>query len=150
MLAQLMTSFLASSGFGILFNAPKNALIKCGLVGMCGWMIYFFIVEKGIDSVPASFAASFAVAIISQFFARKYKTPMIIFIVGGIIPLVPGGLAYDAMRNFVANDYNTAINLSAKVVLIAGAIALGIVFSEVFNQIYRNVRLQIRKKVVKT
>ena len=35
--------------------------------------------------------------------SRYYKRPMIIFIVAGIIPLVPGGLAYDATKNLVIN-----------------------------------------------
>lgn len=111
--------------------------MKCGLVGMVGWIIYFTMVEYQVDSVPASLTASFFVAIISSFFARKYKMPTIIFIVGGIIPLVPGGLAYNSMRNFVSNHYDIALQLAAKVVLIAGAIAMGIVCSEVLNQIIK-------------
>jgi uncharacterized membrane protein YjjB (DUF3815 family) len=30
--------------------------------------------------------------------SRRYKRPVIIFIVPGIIPLVPGGTAYEATR----------------------------------------------------
>ena len=52
------------------------------------------------------------------------------------------------MRHFVLNDYNVAIQLAAKVLFIAGAIAMGIIFSEVFNQIVRNIQLKIRKKHV--
>lgn len=146
MLAQAITSFLATAGFGLLFNAPKNALIKCGFVGMVGWIIYYYMVEHGIDSVPSSFVAAFFIAFISHYFARKYKTPVIIFTVGGIIPLVPGGLAYEAMRSFVINDYNMGIQLATKVLLVAGAIAMGIVFSEVFNQSYRRLALYFKEK----
>ena len=85
----------------------------------------------------ATFIASFSVALISHIFAKKYKAPVIIFTVGGIMPLVPGGTAYDAMKHFVLNQYSIAIELSAQVLLIAGSIALGIVFSEVLNQLYR-------------
>lgn len=147
MIEQLITSFVAVVGFVIIINAPVKSLFKCGLVGMIGWLIYFYLVEyHQVDSVPASFAAAFVLTIISHFFARKYKTPVIIFIVGGIIPLVPGGLAYSAMRHFVINDYNMAIQLAAKVVLIAGAIAMGIVFSEVFNQVNRNLMMRFKRK----
>jgi uncharacterized membrane protein YjjB (DUF3815 family) len=72
-----------------------------------------------------------------------YRTPVIIFSVAGIIPLVPGGLAYDAMRNFVQNDYNAAINLAAKAFMISGSIAIGLIFSEVINQVIRNARLNV-------
>ncbi|WP_062352846.1 threonine/serine exporter family protein [Bacillus kwashiorkori] len=145
MLAQLFTSFVATSGFGVIFNVPKKALIQCGFVGMVGWAIYFYMVEQQIDSVPASFVAAFFISIISHIFAKRYKTPVIIFTVAGIIPLVPGGLAYETMRNFVVNDYNMGIQLATKVLLIAGAIAMGIVFSEVFNQIFRRSLNKIAK-----
>lgn len=138
---QLITSFIASAAFGIIFNAQKESLIQCGVVGMSGWLIYFVMTAVGYDAVPASLAASFVVAIISQFFARRYKTPIIIFNVAGIIPLVPGGLAYDAMRNFVENDYSVGLSLAAKAGLISGAIALGLIFSEVINQLIRKAKL---------
>lgn len=136
-LEQLITSFIATSCFGVIFNTPKSSLIKCGFVGMFGWLIYIVMVTSGMDSVVATLAASFFVAVISQVFAKMYRTPVIIFSVAGVIPLVPGGLAYDAMRNFVENDYSAAINLAAKAFMISGAIAIGLVFSEVINQTIR-------------
>lgn len=88
---QLLTSFIASAAFGIIFNIPKRLLINCGFVGMAGWIIYFLFAEQRIDDVVATFIASFFVAMISSIFARIYKTPVTIFSVSGIIPLVPGG-----------------------------------------------------------
>jgi uncharacterized membrane protein YjjB (DUF3815 family) len=140
---QLITSFIASAGFGILFNAPRSSLLKCGFVGMVGWMIYYILVEYQFDLILATFIAAFFIAFISQFFAKRYKTPIIIFSVAGIIPLVPGGLAYDAMRNIVSNDYNQAIQLGVKVFLISGAIAIGLVSSEVVNQVMKKVQNRI-------
>lgn len=137
MIAQLLTSFIASAAFGIIFNVPKKSLIQCGFVGMVGWMLYYALVETDFDSVFATLAAAFLVALISQTFAKLYKTPIIIFNVSGIIPLVPGGMAYDAMRHFVSNDYSTAVQLAAKVLMLSGAIAMGIVFSEVMNQVVK-------------
>jgi len=134
---QLFLSFLAAAAFGIIFNAPKSSLFQSGFVGMLGWGVYIVLTLTGIDTVNATLVASFVIAVASQVFAKLYKTPIIIFIVAGIIPLVPGGMAYDAMRNFVENDYNSALALAAKAFLISGAIAMGIVFSEVINQLIR-------------
>lgn len=142
MLTHLITSFIASAGFGVLFNAPKKSLLKCGFVGMVGWFVYIWLVTRYYDAVISSLIAAFTIAVISQVFAKIYKMPIIIFSVAGIIPLVPGGLAYDAMRNFVENDYNTAIQLAAKAFMISGAIAVGLVISEVLNQIIRKVQFK--------
>ncbi|MEK3988682.1 MULTISPECIES: threonine/serine exporter family protein [Robertmurraya] len=143
-LQHLLFSFLAAAAFGIIFNAPKTSLIQSGFVGMLGWIIYILFTMNGADAVNATLVASFVIAVASQVFAKLYRTPIIIFIVAGIIPLVPGGMAYDAMRNFVENDYNIALALAAKAFLISGAIAMGIVFSEVINQLIRKTAI-IRK-----
>lgn len=136
----LLTSFIASAAFGMIFQVPKKSLFKCGIAGMAGWLIYIFLVGRELDPVPATLVAAFFVAYLSQIFARIDKTPMTVFSVSGIIPLVPGGLAYNTMRHFVMNDYNMALQLAAKVLMISGAIAVGLVFSEVLNQMVRRVR----------
>lgn len=140
-LGQLITSFVATGAFGIIFNAPKETLIKCGLIGMGGWLIYYVIEDYSSDAIVATLAATIFIAVLSQVLAKFYKTPVIIFSVAGIIPLVPGGLAYDAMRNFVENDYNSALGLAAKVLMLAGSIAFGLMVSEVINQVIRKINL---------
>jgi len=145
LLEQIITSFISSAGFGIIFSVPKESLLKCGFVGMVGWMGYFILSTHGLDIVIATGIASFIVAVISQVFSKLYKTPIIIFTVCGIIPLVPGGMAFNAMKNFVENDYSYAMSLAAKAFMLSGAIAIGIVFSEVVNQIIRKSKLGIGK-----
>lgn len=134
-IAQLVTSFIASSGFGVLFGAPMRSLFPCGLVGMSGWILYYYLTDGIVDAVPATIFAAILVSVLSYFCAKVYKIPIIIFNVSGIIPLVPGGMAYNAMRHFVGNDYTTAVELSMQVVFLAGGIALGLMFSEVIKQI---------------
>jgi uncharacterized membrane protein YjjB (DUF3815 family) len=151
--AQLMTSFIATGAFGILFNAPKQTLIKCGFIGAGGWIIYYVLENNNHDAVTATVAAAFFVGVVGHVLAKLYKTPVIIYSVAGIIPLVPGGLAYDAMRNFVENDYNAALNLAAKAFMLSGSIAFGLVFSEVINQVLRKIfhvdSYHLRKKLSK-
>ncbi|WP_028595371.1 threonine/serine exporter family protein [Paenibacillus assamensis] len=134
----LITSFISTAGFGIIFNVPRRTLLQCGFVGMAGWCVYIVLsINMGIDVIPATLAASFLVAVVSQLFARLYKVPIIVYSVAGIIPLVPGGVAYDAMRKMVENNYTLAIELTIKAFMLSGSIAIGLVFSEVVNQIIR-------------
>lgn len=133
---QLVTSFVASSTFCILFNAPRRALLQCGLSGMVGWIVYIMLNGQW-GPVPATFAATVLVGIVSLMFARTFKLPVIIFSVGGIIPLVPGGLAYNAMRKFVEDDYIRAVEIGTEALLLSGAIAAGLVLSEVLGQMFR-------------
>lgn len=136
MFAQVLTSFFASMGFSILFNTPKRLLIACGLCGVVGWMSYVAAMHY-MDSVPASLIATFCVSILSQILARTYKVPIVTFNASGVIALVPGGMAYDAMLYFVHNDYTNAIPVATRVFLISGAIAGGLLFSEVVYRVTR-------------
>ncbi|MCK9857867.1 MULTISPECIES: threonine/serine exporter family protein [Paenibacillus] len=134
---QAVTSFIASAAFGLIFNAPRQMLPQCGVVGMVGWLLYRSCTEMGLEAIPSTLIAVIIVAVISQLFAKLYKTPIIVFSVAGIIPLVPGGIAYDAMRRVVENDYDVAVQLGVKAFMISGTIAIGLVLSEVVNQTIR-------------
>ena len=107
---------------------------------MGGWIIYYLSERYTGEAVFATFGATLFIGIVSQQLAKFYKTPVIIFSVAGIIPLVPGGLAYDTMRKFVEDDYFTALTLGAKVIMLSGSIAFGLVFSEVINQVVRKIK----------
>lgn len=138
---QAILSFIIAYSFAIIFNAPRKQLVSCGLVGMSGWLIYSVYSLVSDDTVQASFAGAFVVALAAHILSKRLRMPMIIFSVPGIILLVPGGLAYNAMRNIVENDYLTAISYASKAFMTSGAIAMGLVFAEVLMQlIFRYMR----------
>lgn len=139
---QGILSFLAAAAFGVIFNSPKGTLFHCGMVGATGWLVYYILTTfAAMDIVIASFAGSFAVSIVAHWQAKRFRMPMIIFSVAGIIPLVPGGMAYNTMRKFVENDYFIGIAYGSKTMMISGAIAMGLVFGEViFQSIFRIIK----------
>lgn len=133
---QLLLSFSAAVAFGVLFNAPRRMLLHCGVVGAVGWLAFISARVFLEDQVVATFIGAFTIAMLSHVFARRRKMPMILFSVSGIIVLVPGLTAYNAMRHVVEQDYLMAIELGTRVMLISGAIAMGLVFAEIIMQIY--------------
>ncbi|MFC7686158.1 threonine/serine exporter family protein [Ureibacillus sp. GCM10028918] len=135
LIIQLIFSFIFTACFGVIFNAPTKAIPYCGFVGAIGWIIYYVLIQNNVTEVQASFIGAFVVAIVAQVFARRFKMPMIIFNVSGIIPLVPGGIAYNTMRNIVELDYNMGIQNGMRAFMISGAIAMGLVFAEVIIQL---------------
>ncbi|WP_440897776.1 threonine/serine exporter family protein [Amphibacillus sp. Q70] len=138
---QLIVSFIAATGFAIIFNAPRQSLWQCGTVGMFSWLVYVILARTlNVNIVIATLIAAIVVGIYSQILAKRFRTPIIIFNIAGIIPLVPGGLSYDTMRFFVINDYDLTIASAATVAMISGAIGLGLIVSEIINQLIRNMQ----------
>lgn len=119
-------SFIATVGFAIFLNAPKSILISSGLVGSMGWSVFYYLVQLTGNDILSNFIAALLVSYISEILARKLKQPAIIFIIPGIIPLVPGLGMYNTMLYLVQNDYNNAIAKGADVLFVGGAISLGI------------------------
>ena len=109
---------------------------------MVGRLLHSSLMNHDYDTVQATLIASFSIGVISQIFAKIYKTPVIVFSISGILPLVPGGLAYEATRNFVEDHYYLGIQIAAKALMTAGAIAIGLVLSEAIMRI-----LTKRKKI---
>jgi uncharacterized membrane protein YjjB (DUF3815 family) len=128
---QAICSFLATLTLAAFFQAPRHALVSCGLAGLLGWAVYYALIVQGIDKVPASFCGSFVVAIAAHLMARIHKMPMIVFSVAGIIPFVPGGMAYEAMRSIVAYEYIESWQYATRTGMITGAIVMGFVTAEV-------------------
>ncbi|UBH13672.1 threonine/serine exporter family protein [Macrococcus armenti] len=129
-LFQAFISFFATLFFAILFNAPRKLLIACGFVGAVGWVVYYIANMNGLSDAVSIFLGSFSLSICAHILARIYKRPVIIFNVSGIIPLVPGGVAYDATKNLIISDFSEAIIKGSQATLSSGAIAFGLVTAE--------------------
>lgn len=133
---EVALTFVATACFGVIFNVSTKVIPYCGLVGAIGWAIYAGCINSlDITTVQAAFLSALFVAFISHVFARIIKMPVIVFSVSGVIPLVPGGTAYNTMRNIVEQDFVTGMENGMLVFMISGAIAMGLVFAEVIMQI---------------
>lgn len=130
-------SFLTATGFAVLYNIPRKTMIPAGITGAIGWTSYFFLINYlGVVDFLATVIASFFIAFVSQIFARNFKTPVIIFTLPGLIPLVPGGAAYNMMRAFVEGNMNLGLEYGIETFLTAGALALGLSINGVVFQLF--------------
>ncbi|MBC6695744.1 threonine/serine exporter family protein [Terrisporobacter mayombei] len=119
-------SFIATIGFAVFLNAPRFTLIPNGFVGGIGWSIYFFFITLTDNEMVANFMAALLVSLMSEILARKLKQPATVFVIPGIILLVPGLGMYKTMLYLVQNDYANAISKGADVLFIGGAISMGV------------------------
>lgn len=136
LLFQTIISFFASVFFAIVFNAPKKLLMACGFVGAIGWMVFTIAEATHLTLAVGVFLGSLSLSLCAHFFARYYKRPVIIFNVAGIIPLVPGGVAYDATKNLIISDFSEALVKGMEATLASGAIAFGLLIAEILFQTF--------------
>ena len=118
-------AFFACLAFCFVFELRKlKYILSASIIGSISWLIFFL--TKGIGSeVGRYFIATLVVAILSEVFARVYKAPATLFLIIGIIPLVPGGGIYYTMFYLINNNMNMFLEQGMKTTAYAGAIAVG-------------------------
>ncbi|MDI6604803.1 MAG: threonine/serine exporter family protein [Thermoanaerobacteraceae bacterium] len=135
MIYQLIFGFLSTVGFAILFNLPKDSIIISGLSGAICWAGYIIMMYIYPSSIAATFIAAVFIGITGEIFARKKKNPSTIFIIPGIIPLVPGVYSYKTILAIIQGNYTQAFELCLQTIGIALAIAAGLIFVLSFARI---------------
>ena len=143
----IIFSYLAAVGFAVFLNAPKKTLYISGAIGMVSWIIYILLVRINFDAITANFIAASVAALICEILARKIKKPTILFLVPGIITLIPGLGLYNTMSYLMQNDHQLAITTGTNVVLSSGAIALGVI---VVSSLFRTYYKEFKQKKDKT
>lgn len=126
MIFELTYAFFATVGFAYIFNAPKKSIFTTGVIGALGWIIYSYFVSSHNAAVMGSFIGAFVVAVLSEISARLFKMPVTIFLISGIIPLVPGSGLYYTMLALVQKNYGNAISIGTETIFAAGSIAVAI------------------------
>lgn len=138
MFVQFIVSMLATLSFAVLFNAPKKQLLFCGLTGAIGWVVYLLSFHAGTSSAVANMIATFSLTLISRVIASLRKTPVTVYLIAGIFPLVPGAGIYYTSYHFIMNEMSQFSQAASDTLKIAGAIALGIVFGFALPQTWFN------------
>lgn len=121
--------FLAAAGtlsFAILFACPRRCLPYCALVGAVGWLGYELLTLLGADAATASLLSVIPLTILTRVFAITQKTPVTVFLLSGIFPLVPGAGIYYTAYYFLQGEQELFASKGGETFKVALALALGI------------------------
>lgn len=147
MLKESLAAAFGVLGIGVLFNIRgKNLFFSC-VGGGISWLFYKLFMSFGISTIPALFFASIIISAYSEICARKFKTPVTVFLTGSLIPLVPGGAMYYTMYEAIQGDpYNTwsmiLTTLGSAAILAFGVIVVSTVI-KVIKFLKENKRLRV-------
>lgn len=125
---QLPAAFLGTVGFSVLFGAPRRYYLDCGLAGAAGWTV-FLAGAATVSLTGRAFFAALTVAVMSHLLARIRRCPVTVFLVCGIIPLVPGGGIFWTAYYLVSNQLRLAVGTGFSALKATVAIAGGIILA---------------------
>ena len=101
---QTMASFIASCGFGIIFNIKGKKLFFAAIGGGLSWFVYALGLHLNLSTISSLFISSICFSIYSEIFARILKTPVTTLVICCLIPLVPGAGMYYTMYEAITGN----------------------------------------------
>lgn len=130
----MLLIFFATVGLGVRFNIPKNSLLVSSLIASFSHGFVEILRSLGAGDVESAFVGAFLVAMSAEILARLMKVPSPVLSIPGIIPFVPGSLAYRAVIHMVRGEEVQGIGVGVKVLLVAVGIASGLLLASAVSR----------------
>ena len=108
--ANLACSFIWKIAYAVMFEVPRRFYIGCGITGSVGWMIYK-LASVYCSVAVASFIGTVCTVLVARMLTVRLKCPITIFLISGIITLVPGAGIYFTAYYLVTNQFAIVLGI---------------------------------------
>lgn len=126
-LLPIVSAALGSLSFAMFFGVRSRKLWFSLLGGVLNWGLYLLAMKKmGLPATMAYAMGAAAGTLYAEILARIVKTPVTVFVITSVIPMVPGGSLYYTMLGLLQGDKATFVDRGLYTLSAAGAMALGI------------------------
>lgn len=137
LLIHFVAAAVGTVAFALLFDVPSRFYPLCALIGGMGFLLVELLMKTGLSQTEATFLATMVVTLSSRFCAVWRRCPVTVFLISGIIPLVPGAGVYWTAYYLIMNNTSEALTRGFTALRVAVAIVLGIVLMlELPNRVF--------------
>ena len=116
-----LCAFGACVAFTLMFNIHGAGKLIAGGGGALGWLIYLL----AGSTIFAAFLAAAAIGVFAEVMSRVRRCPVTGYVLVALLPLVPGGGIYYAMRHCVAGETDQFLSSLLHTFGMAAALAVG-------------------------
>lgn len=141
---QVVAAGAAATLYGAATSVPRRALIGTGVVGALGWASYLSLRHAQLSLITATALSAVVVGVLGNLLAERNRTHSFLYVVPGIMPLVPGLTLYQGMLDLY--NSNGPVML-VRAVAMGMAIAAGITFGNVLVRPLRRPRHEWARRV---
>ncbi|MBR5534199.1 MAG: threonine/serine exporter family protein [Ruminiclostridium sp.] len=142
---QIVAAGLGTAGFALFFSVNRRHLVLASLGGMLSWLLYLAAWEQGAGVFLSTLLSAACICLWSEILARIRKAPANIFLLPGIVPLLPGSALYYTMEGIVGGDMAQVMEKGSEAGAVAVGIAAGIILGSELFRLYLSVRARRRK-----
>ena len=105
---------------------------------MVCWIVYILLMRMHADVMFSNFIAAAMASFISENLSIKLKKPTILFVIPGIINLIPGLGLYNTMFYMLEGKFDQSLATGAKVIFASGSISLGVIVASSLFRTYHS------------
>jgi len=126
---------IATAGFAVLFNLRGRDIPLASAGGALGWALFAWASRAAQSEAVGYFCAAAALGLWAEVLGAALRRPATVYVICGIIPLVPGGGMYYTMLEYVKGSAWFALKTGLEAVQAAGAIAAGLAVSHAVSRL---------------
>lgn len=127
--AQIIALGCASYGFGVLLGLSRKRLLVAFLSGALVWVTTSL--TRPLPGAHAAFLNALVLALGANISARTSGKPAQLFLMPGMLLLVPGALSFRSLETLLAGDALGGVAGLVDVLIIAGALVMGLLVANV-------------------
>jgi len=136
----------AAAALSYCSNISRYDIVWGAIVGGVGWFVYSLLIpQNGSAGTESYFWGAMSVAILSEILAAAIKNPATVYLIPGLLPLVPGSGMFQTMRAAVSGDLDKTLPLAMSTLTAAGAIALAVALASSISRILSIIIKQLKK-----
>ena len=139
---QILSSFVGTLGFCILFNIRGKKLIFSSLGGALAWFFFLALNYLLNKEILCYFLVSVIASIYSEIMARVLKTPVTTFSIAVLIPLIPGSALYYSLKFALEGSTGDFVTKASYTLSLAAALSVGIIL---VNTVARHINIKLKK-----
>lgn len=137
---------IGSLSFGMFFGIYTKKLVFTALGGAITWSVYLVALHFNVSEPICYALAAASGTLFAETLARIVKTPVTVYIITSIIPLVPGGALYYTMLGLLQGNQEVFLMKGSYTLSAAGAMALGMFSATMLFKIFFSFLICAKKK----
>lgn len=137
----IMAAAVISLTFAISLAAPRTVLTPAALGGALIWVLYVLARVWHVPPVLAAAVAATVVGTLANWLARRYRQPVMPYVVPAIGPLLPGTALYQGMVELNTGSPNAGVLSLIGAISVALALGAGVNLGGEFIRAFQRVGL---------
>ncbi len=146
LLVRLVTATLGTLAFAIIFRVDKRHLPSVSVAGLFTYFIFYTVSYFGGSIFLAAFSSIAFTALFGEIAARVFHAPVLLYLLTGCIPIVPGGDVYYSMKYLLEGNTELAGQKLLQTAEASLGIAGGIVLVSVLFGLFADAVASLKRK----